>query len=232
MACHVNNVVTTEPAQPSQTYLGGNFTIEFRHPSAGLGLICGGTLDVPEAVNSLVDSKRGANLWADAATLNNVVKASRVLKIHTLKQSARVSSRLLGLNSSSMSMVFVLRKFPSDLSALQLALPHSLGHPSEALFLRNCKGKKVLSAQFGRGDMDLASLVTNAMAVVAAARNALDAHLVSEILLVADRLTLPVWNRKLFDRGKRSLSRKTAAPGKRTSMGPPALPPVKKSRVS
>jgi len=210
--------------------------MEFHAPLMEGGLFCGATLDHPVAGSFIMNSKVGSHLWEDASTRKNVVKAARVLKLHVLKQNARVASRFVGLSSTSMSMVFVLRKFPADLRALQITLPHSLGHPSEALFLRTSKGKKVLSADFGRGDMEVELLVKNAMAVVTSVRKFLDVHLVSEISLDADRLALPVWSRKLFDRGKRILPRKIAAPrqlhGKRTSMGPPALPPVKKFRAS
>jgi hypothetical protein len=145
-------------------------------------------------------------IWSDATTRANITKAARVLRLHVLKQkAAQVTTKLLGFSgTTTMSMVFVLKKFPSSLKALPIALPHQLAHSSEGLFLKTSKGQKVLSVPFGSCDMEVDMLVRNALAVARIVRKSLNSFvpLVREITLTLERLSLPVWNRKLIDRVK------------------------------
>lgn len=166
----------------------------------------------------------------DARTKSNVAKTTRVLKMHILKQSANTTSRFLGLATKSMTMVFTLRKFPSSLKALQISLPHPLAFTTEGLFIKTAKGKRILSVQFGRGDMEEDALTRNGVAVIIAVRKNLDANLVREITVDVDRLALPVYNRKLSDRGRQKLSARPDG-GKRGSMAPPVMPPLKRVRI-
>merc|ERR1712187_745719 len=97
------------------------------------------------------------------------------------------------------SMIFILKKFPSSLQALQILLPYPLGHPCEGLFVKTAQGKRVLSVQFGRGDMGEETLTQSAVAVASAVSQSLDPQLVREIQVAVDKLTLPVWSRRLRD---------------------------------
>lgn len=185
------------------------------------------------------NSKGTASVWSDAKTRGNIMKTTRALKTHILKQCANTTSKLLGVGSQTLSMVFALKKFPSNLNALQIGLPHSLGHPAEGLFVKTARGQKILSVQFARGDMQEDALMKNAVAVTSTVRKSLDARLVREMLVVVDRLALPVWNRKLWDRGKKKLSAPSWHIAKslhnateRGSMGPPSGPPLKKARIT
>merc|ERR1712023_552548 len=144
-----------------------------------------------------------------------------------------------GAGSKIMSVVFLLRRFPSNLKALQIPLPTSLTHTSrsEGIFVKTAKGKKVLSVQFGSGDMGEAALVRNAIAVLRFVHECLDANLVRDITVDVDRLSLPVWNRKLWDRGKRKASTKSlhvswSGHSKNGAMGPPIGLPLKRDRTN
>lgn len=165
----------------------------------------------------------------DARTKNNIAKTTRALRLHILKQSANATSRLLDVAMKSMSMVFTLRKFPSSLKALKISLPHPFAHVTEGLFIKTAKGKRILSVQFGKGDMEEDAIRRNAVAVIAAVCEGLDSDLVREITVDVDRLMLPVYNRKLSDRGRQKPS--TRGDAKRVSMAPPAGPPLKRVRV-
>jgi len=173
-------------------------------------------------------------VWSDAQTKGNIVKTTRALKLHILKQNAFPPCSFLGVGVKSISMVFVLRKFPSSLKALQIPLPHPLAQPSEGLFVKTAKGHKVLSVQFGRGDVGEDVLLKNAMAVTRAVRKNLDARLVREITVNVDRLALPVWSRKLWDRRKQKLFTMSGSrnEAKKGSMAPPAGLPWKMARIS
>jgi len=226
----VGGVVGVPPANMQQIHAGGRFQGDRRVPWLDHALICGAMLDAPTAC-STINAKRSTKLWSDATTRNNLTKATRVLKLHILKHNAvNPQLHLLGLEKY-MSMVFVLRKFPSSLKALPISLPHYLGHLAEGLFLKTSKGRKVLSVPLGKGDMQIDALIENGMAVAHAVRKSLDAHLVREINIEVDRLALPVWNGKFFDRGKQRLSGKLGTPRqlhlKNASMAPPARPPIK-----
>lgn len=222
-------------ATAQQIHVGGGFEEERRVPLLDHAAICGAMLDAPTA-RSTIGAKGSTKLWSDATTRHNLAKATRVLKLHILKYDAINSKlRLLGLEKY-VSMVFILRKFPSSLKALPIPLPHCLGHPAEGLFLKTSTGKKVLSVHVGKGDMPVEALVANGTAVAHAVRKNLDTHLVREIRVEVDRLSLPVWNGKLSDRGKQRRSSKPGAPRllqlKNASMAPPAQPPAKKLRTA
>lgn len=173
-------------------------------------------------------------VWTDAKTNGNIVKTLRALRLYILKQSANSTSRFLGPGSKTMSMVFTLRKFPSRMKALNVPLPHALAGLSEGLFIKTAKRKKVLSVQFGRGDMDEDALIMNATAVANTVLQNLDTHLVSDITVDVDRLALPVWSRNLWERGKqkRSVRSVMRSHAKRGSMAPPVGPPLKKVRLT
>lgn len=174
-------------------------------------------------------------VWADLKTKGNFVKAIRALKLHILKNSANVSSEFLGPGSKVMTMVFRLRKFPSDLKALPIPLPLPLALPAEGIFVRTVSGKKILSVSFGKGNMDVEALASNAMAVTRAIRKSksLDTSLVREVLVDADRLTLPVWSKELWEKGDRARLTKSRRhiPKGKNSMGPPVGAPLKKFKA-
>jgi len=174
-------------------------------------------------VNSSVVIITKEELWSDASTKGNIAKTIRALRLYVLKQTASTTSKFLGVGSKTMSMVFTLKKFPSSLKALPIPLPYTLPQPAEGLFVKTAKGKKVLSVQFGRGDMEEDALMKNAMAVTSAVRKSLDTKLVREIAADVDRLALPVWNRKQWDRGKRKAAVKSPRrnDAKKGSMAPP-----------
>merc|ERR1711972_1139050 len=151
--------------------------------------------------NSMTIFNSAGSVWADSRTRGNIDKAIRALKLHTLKQSANSTCRFLGAGSKTMSMVFALKKSPSSLRALHIPLPYPLAQACEGLFVKTAKGKRVLSVQFGRGDMGEDVLAKNAVAVASVVGMSLDPRLVQEIMIEVDRLALPVWNRTLFDRG-------------------------------
>lgn len=209
----------------AQPYLGGVGIVSTELPTSL-------RLPVKDGAITLDNSKEG--VWADAKTKGNIVKTIRALRLYILKQSANTTTKFLGPGSKAMSMVFTLKKFPSSLKALNVQLPHALPGLCEGLFLKTAKGKRVLSVQFGRGDMEEGALTTNATAVANTVRKSLDARLVSEITVDVDRLALPVWNRKLWDRGKQKLSVRSPRHShpKRGSMAPPMGPPMKKARLT
>lgn len=171
----------------------------------------GGVLDratfaaVPMAGSRI--GKTEEHIWSDASTSANITKVVRVLRLHGLKQSAHVP-KFLGLSTKTMSMVFVLKKFPSNRKALAIPLPHQLAHSSEGLFLKTSKGQRILAVPFGSGDMEVHMLVRNASAVARVVRKSLkqNVHLVHEITLSVDSLSLPVWNKRLINRGKSKFS--------------------------
>lgn len=171
--------------------------------------------------------------WSDAKTKGNTMKAIRALKLHVLKSSANITNEFFGIGSKTMTMVFNLKKLPSGMKALPIPLPHPLAHPTEGLFLRTAGGKRALSVLFGRGDMEVDALVQNAMAVTRTVCKGLDTSLVRDVAVDADRLALPVWNRRLWDRGKHSRSTKssTRTTTRKGSMEPPRGPPLKKVRT-
>jgi hypothetical protein len=169
--------------------------------------------------------------------MDNIAKTTRVLKVYVLKQTSNATVNILGAGSKIMSMVFSLRRFPSNLKALQIPLPSSLSHTSEGIFVKTAKGKKVLSVQFGSGDMGEEALVRNAIAVLRFVHGCLDANMVYDITVDVDRLSLPVWNRKLWDRGKRKASTKSlhvswSDHSKKGAMGPPSGLPLKRARTN
>lgn len=175
------------------------------------------------------------DIWWDTKTKGNITKTVRVLRIHALKQTSNATNRFLGPSSKIMSMAFTLKTFPSSLKALQIPLPAALGQTTEGLFVKTSKGKKVLSVQFGRGDMEEQTLVQNSMAALSAVHQSMDTHLVRDIAMDVDTLSLPVWNRKLWDRGKRKCSCKLRVAqkiSKRGSMGPPIGLPLKRKDKS
>lgn len=172
-------------------------------------------------------------VFADSKTKSNIVKAIRALKLYILKQSANTTSAFLGAGMKTVSMVFILKRFPSSLQALRISLPHNLGHPCEGLFVKTAQGKRVLSVQFGRGDMGEETLTQNAVSVANAVSEKLDTRLVREIKVAVDRLELPVFSKKLCDRGRHQLFKQPPRrrDAKRTSMAPPAAPPPKRPRI-
>lgn len=174
------------------------------------------------------------DIWSDTKTKDNVTKATRVLKMHVLKQSANTTCAFFGAACKTLSMVFTLKKLPRNLKALQIPLPHALAQTTDGLFLKTAKGKKVLSIQFGRGDMEMDVLTKNAMAVLRTVRKSLDIHLVRDITVDVDRLSLPVWNWKLWDRRKHARISKSLGHNdeKRGSMGPPIGLPLKRARIN
>lgn len=172
---------------------------------------------------------------SDLKTKGNIAKAIRALKLHILKKTASISSEFLGAGSKVITMVFRLRKFPPDMKALPMPLPHPLALPAEGIFIRTASGKKILAVSFGKGDMDVEALALNAMAATRAVHKSksLDASLVREVLLDADRLTLPVWSKELWEKGNRARPTKSRRhiPKGKNSMGPPVGPPLKKAKV-
>jgi hypothetical protein len=176
------------------------------------------------------------DVWSDAKTQANTLKAMRVLKLHAMRQNAKFSNMFLGVGSTTVSMVFSLKKFPPSLKALQVLLPHPLAHPCEGLFVKTARGKKVLSVPFGTGSMEEHALVENAMAITSAFRKSLDSRLVREIMVAVERLELPIWNQKLFSRLNKKMSTKSSlhrhSDSKRGFMMPPVCPPLKKAKVS
>merc|ERR1712182_183104 len=140
-------------------------------------------------------------IWSDAKTKANITKALRALKLHILKKASVTTSEFLGAGSKVLTIVFALRKFPSSLKALPIRVPHALAHPVEGLFVRTAAGKKVLSVQLGYGDMDVEALAKNASSVTHAVVGArgFDASLVRDVTVEADRLSLPVWSKALWD---------------------------------
>jgi hypothetical protein len=127
-------------------------------------------------------------------------------------------------------MVFALKKFPSHKKALRILLPHPLlaSNTADGLFFKTAQGKKVLAVQFGRGDMDEATLVENAWALIDAVSKDLDTRLVSEVTVEAERLNLPLW----WDKGKkRSIPSWSHRNSKRGLMAPPQQPPLKKAKT-
>lgn len=174
-------------------------------------------------------------LWSDANTMHNIGRNTKALKLHILKQSSNTRRPFLGFGTKPITMAFVLKKFPSSLKALPLRLPHSIAPLSEALFLKTAKGKKVLSVQLGRGDMEVDALLKNAVAMTRAVRKKLDTNLVREVVVEADRLTLPFWNRRLFDKGKHKVSMKSSKGRtdlEKKPMAPPVGPPLKRVRIT
>jgi len=173
-------------------------------------------------------------IWLDPRTCGNVSKTIRALKIHILRQTANVTCSFLGAGSKTLTMVFTLRKFPSKKKTLQILLPHTWGQTTDGLFLRTARGQKVLCVQFGRGDMEVDALIKNATAVLHVVAKALDNSLVHDITVDVDRLSLPVWNRRLWDRGRRKRTSDSAKYSERMvgTMGPPVGLPLKRARVS
>lgn len=184
--------------------------------------------------NNIVVFNAMEDVWADAKTRSNVVKTVRALKLHMLKKKANTTGRFLSASVNSMSLVFTLKKFPSNKKALQIPLPHGSALPCEGLFVKTAKGKKVFFIQFGRGDMGEETLAKNAISVCSAVRETLDARLVREITVEVDGLALPVWNRKVWERGKQKLSARPPrrSDTKKSSMDPPASPPPKTARIT
>lgn len=172
--------------------------------------------------------------FTNARTQANFVKTIRALKLCILKQTANATISFLGPGSKTMSIIFVLKKFPSSVKALQILLPFSLGRPCEGIFVKTAKGKKVLSVTFGKGDMSEDMLIKNATAVAAAVHKSLGVRPVEEVVVAADKLELPVFNKKLFHVGKKkkssTLSYRSAV--KRGCMAPPFDIPVKKVKIS
>lgn len=206
---------------------GGAFPAEFAPTPLDFALIRSAFCE-PTISRNVIDDVL-EDIWSDSRTRGSIAKTTRALKLHVLKQSAYSTCMFLGAGSKTMSMVFLLKKFPSSLKAMQISLPFPLAQSTEGLFVKTSTGKRVLSVQFGRGDMDEDALVKNAMATTRAVRKTLDTHLVREIIVDADRLKLPVWNRKLWDGRKQAISRKRA---RAAPMAPPAGFPSKRGRVS
>lgn len=201
----------------------------------GLSATESGTIGKSPGNKSNISYPMG-HIWSDARTQGNVMKTTRVLKVYVLKQTSSATMRLLGAGSKIMSMVFTLRRFPSNLKALQVPLPASPTHMAEGLFVKTAKGKKVLSVQFGSGDMEEDALVKNAAAVLSCVHGSLDARLVRDITVNVDKLSLPVWSRKLWDRGKQkvsawSLHASRRNDSKRGAMDPPIGLPLKRARM-
>merc|ERR1712039_366851 len=97
---------------------------------------------------------------------------------------------------------------------------------------------KVLSALFGKGDMSEDELIKNVTAVAAAVNESLGVSLVEEIFVAADKLELPVFNKKLFKklffkRAKKKYSSKLSynSAVNRGSMAPPSILPLKKIKI-
>lgn len=171
--------------------------------------------------------------WTDAATKKQISKTVRALKHIALKQTA-TANPLFGVGSKTMAMVFILKKFPPKQKALQISMPNPLfvGQVTEGFFLKTAKGKRVLAVHFGGCSMDEDALMKNAVAVAHTVRRCLDMRLVNEITVELERLALPVWNRKLWDRGKQRASAKTSLDvvSKKSCMPPPVGPAPKKAR--
>jgi len=186
-------------------------------------------------VTNSCEFRIGGPLWSDTTTKGSIIKSLRVLKLHVLKQIANTTSnKLFGNGQKPITMVFLLKKFPPNVKALRVQLPHSLAQQTEGLFLKTATGKKVLSVQFGRGDMEVDALVTNAFAVTSALRKSLDTHLVREMTVEVDRLALPIWNQRISERGKQKVSMKSSRGhkvSKMSSMAPPIGPPLKRVRT-
>lgn len=202
---------------------------------APLGIaVTDATVGEPFVSSSMTISTTAGSVWADTRTRGNIDKTIRALKLHALKQSANSTCRFLGAGSKAMSMVFTFKKSPSSLKALHISLPYPLAQPCEGLFVKTAKGKRVLSVQFGRGDMGQDVLTKNAVAVVNVVRESLETRLVQEITFHVDRLALPVWSRRLFDRGKKHVFSKfpQRSDPKIDCMAPPAGPPMKRARVT
>jgi len=232
-ACPLPRALPVTASVSRTDRMGGVFTaLENTAP-----LVAQSTGDV--VFYELAVNKRGYTLtttedmWSDCRTTGNVTKTVRVLKSYVLKQTSNVTCRFLDASSKTLSMVFALRKFPSSLKALQILLPHASSQTTDGLFLKTAKGKKVLSVQFGRGDMDVEELVSNAMAVLLTVGKSLDPQLVRDITVDVDRLSLPVWNRRLSERGKPKRAFKSMGrnQGRMDTMGPPIGPPLKRVRV-
>lgn len=188
----------------------------------------------PDLVDGGISHFRG-EVWSDPKTKGNIIKAIRALKLHVLKTTSNVTSEFLGAGSKTITLVFLLKKLPSNRKALLVPLPHPLAYPTEGLFVRTATGKKILSVAFGNGDMEVDVLAKNAMAVTMAVRKSkvLDTSLVREATVEVDRLVLPFWNRELWNKGKHGRLAKSSrhAAKKKASMGPPVGPSVKKAKL-
>merc|ERR1711957_98418 len=165
-------------------------------------------------------------------TTGQIVKAVRALRLHVKKRGAFATNQLFGVSLRPFTMAFLLNRFPKDKTALKLTLPHPVPHACEGLFLKTTKGKKVLTVQFGGGDLETDALVKNASVVLCIVRKSLDLSLLHEVTVDADGLALPVWNRKLWDKAKpRARSCTLIDDSKRARMPAPAVPPPKKRRL-
>lgn len=218
---------------PSQTE-GGEIAGCLAPPLA-LALMDGGLITCSLSKNSRGTLYSMGDVWSDAKTKGNIMKAVRALKLHVLKKTANITSEFLGAGSKTITMVFVLKKFPSNMKALPTPLPHPLSYPAEGLLVRTATGKKILSVTVGKGDMDVEALAKNAMAVTKAVCKSkfLDANLVREVVVDVDRLALPVWSRELWAKGKHGRAAKSfpSTAKRKGSMGPPVGLPSKKAKL-
>lgn len=170
--------------------------------------------------------------WLNSQTRGNVVKTIGALRLHILKQTANSAIQCLGAGSKILCVTFVLRKFPEQRNALQVALPDGAMRSTEGLFLKTSTGRRTLSVEFGRGDSKEVALVANVQAILKAVFKKLDVKLVREIFVGVDRLMLPIWNYQLWDRGKKNKTAwLTQRCFKRTSMHPPDEVPRKRPRT-
>jgi len=220
-------VLDAAQAQPPPQPEGGDF-VGFQEATLALPW----TLALTD---SGITSPFRGDVWSDPKTKGNIIKAIRALKLHVLKTTSNVTSEFLGAGSKTMTLVFVLRKLPSNRKALAVPLPHPLAYPTEGLLVRTATGKKILSVPFGKGDMEVDVLAKNAMAVTRAVCKSklLDTTLVREATVEVDRLALPFWNRELWNKGRHGrLSKSSGQAAKRkASMGPPVGPPVNKAKL-
>lgn len=171
------------------------------------------------------------DVWSNPQIRGNIAKTVCALELHLLKNAANSTNELFGARSKILCMTFVLRRFPSKRKALQIAIAGGATHSTEGLFLKTSTGKRTLSVQFGSGDSENATLVANVHTILEAVRRKVDVKSVMEIYLGVDRLMLPIWSFKLWDRGKRRSERALVSNARKTSMSPPDALPRKRLKT-
>lgn len=185
------------------------------------------------AINKRSPCEAQVHTWSTAQTNRTIVKTVRATRLYIMKQTANSSTLFLGPGSKVVSIVFVLRKFPSKVKALQIALPTGTLPIAEGLFIKSSTGKRTLSVLFGHGNMNEATLVANVQAIMKAVREQLDVQNVRTIYVGVDRLLLPIWSDKLWVRGKQKRSeRQSRMSSKTSSMPPPSYLPQKRLRTA
>mmetsp|Transcript_110817 Transcript_110817/g.196343 ORF Transcript_110817/g.196343 Transcript_110817/m.196343 type:complete len:260 (+) Transcript_110817:114-893(+) len=182
--------------------------------------------------NNHKNREERVDVWSNPHIRGNVEKTIGALKLHLLKHAANCSNELFGSRSQIFCMTFVLRKFPSQRKAMQISLAGGAMRSTEGLFLKTSTGKRTLSVQFGSGDSEKATLVADIHAILKAVSCKLDVKTVMEIYVGVDRLMLPIWSFKLWDRGKKRSEKTSISRARKTSMSPPGVLPRKRIKTA